>query len=147
MGLAKSEWQNVGAIIRKAAAALPVQNIHIVIDPQDLEIFADPLLVKVFYNLIDNALRYGGTGLTKISVSSIETQNGLCVIVADDGAGIPETDKRHLFERGYGKNTGLGLFLSRQILTITGITITETGEPGKGSRFEMQVPKGEYRFG
>jgi signal transduction histidine kinase len=51
-----------------------------------------------------------------------------------------------IFERGYGKNTGLGLFLSREILAITGITITENGVPGKGARFEITVPKGAYRF-
>jgi len=38
------------------------------------------------------------------------------------------------------------LFLSQEILSITGITITETGEPGKGARFEITVPKGAYRF-
>ncbi|MCX6688670.1 MAG: ATP-binding protein, partial [Methanoregula sp.] len=64
----------------------------------------------------------------------------------DDGVGITAEDKKKLFTRGFGKNTGLGLFLSREILAITGITITETGEPGKGARFEITVPKGEYQF-
>jgi K+-sensing histidine kinase KdpD len=41
------------------------------------------------------------------------------------------------------KHTGFGLYLMREILDITGITITETGEPGKGARFEMVVPKGD----
>jgi len=41
----------------------------------------------------------------------------------------------------------MGLFLSREILSITGITIKEAGEPGKGARFEMTVPKGAWRFG
>lgn len=44
-----------------------------------------------------------------------------------------------------GKNTGLGLFLSREILSITGITLTEAGDPGKGARFEITVPDGIYR--
>ncbi|PKL57911.1 MAG: sensor histidine kinase, partial [Methanomicrobiales archaeon HGW-Methanomicrobiales-5] len=43
--------------------------------------------------------------------------------------------------RGFGKHTGLGLFLSREILSITGISITETGTPDKGVRFEIHVPK------
>jgi hypothetical protein len=38
------------------------------------------------------------------------------------------------------------LFLSQEILSITGITIAETGIPGKGARFEITVPKGAYRF-
>jgi signal transduction histidine kinase len=48
--------------------------------------------------------------------------------------------------RGFGKNTGLGLFLSREILAITGIMIAEMGEPGKGARFEITEPKGMFRF-
>jgi signal transduction histidine kinase len=41
----------------------------------------------------------------------------------------------------------MGLFLSKEILSITGITIKESGEPGKGARFEMTVPKGAWRSG
>jgi signal transduction histidine kinase len=51
-----------------------------------------------------------------------------------------------IFERGYGKNTGLGLFLSREILSITNISIKEAGEFQHGARIEMYVPKGVYRF-
>jgi signal transduction histidine kinase len=63
----------------------------------------------------------------------------------DDGARIPAEDKEHIFRRGFSKHTGLGLFLSREILTITGITIRENGEPGKGVRFGIQVPRDMYR--
>jgi hypothetical protein len=45
-----------------------------------------------------------------------------------------------------GKISGLGLALSREILSITGITIRETGEPGEGARFEMVVRKGATRW-
>jgi len=48
---------------------------------------------------------------------------------------------------GYGKHTGLGLALSREILAITGITIRETGTPGAGARFELRVPPENCRFG
>jgi signal transduction histidine kinase len=66
--------------------------------------------------------------------------------VEDDGPGIPEENKERIFEKGFGNNTGLGLFLTREILGITGITIRETGEPGTGARFELTVPPGSYRF-
>jgi signal transduction histidine kinase len=81
-----------------------------------------------------------------IRIASQESGDGLLISVEDDGTGIPEADKKRLFERGFGHNTGLGLFLSREILAITGIMITGTGEPGKGARFEILVPKGGYRF-
>jgi signal transduction histidine kinase len=60
--------------------------------------------------------------------------------------GISPGDKPHLFERGFGKNTGLGLFHSREILSITGISISETGIPGKGAQFEIAIPEGACRF-
>jgi signal transduction histidine kinase len=123
-----------------------MKDIQVMVDRRDLEIYADPLFGKVFYNLIDNALKYGGGKMTAIRIISRETNTGLILVFEDDGAGIAGEDKKHLFERGYGKNTGLGLFLSREILSITGITIRETGDPGNGGRFEMAVPKGGYRF-
>jgi signal transduction histidine kinase len=70
----------------------------------------------------------------------------LVLICEDDGVGVVADEKERIFERDFGKNTGLGLFLSREILSITGISIVETGEPGTGARFEITVPKGMYRF-
>ena len=81
--------------------------------------------------------------MTFIRLSAEECDNGLKLVVEDDGIGIPEADKDRMFTRGFGKNTGLGLFLVREILSITGITIQENGNPGTGARFEMTVPKGD----
>ena len=64
----------------------------------------------------------------------------------DNGTGIPAEDKEHIFGKGFGKHTGLGLFLTREILAITNITIRENGEPGKGVRFEILVPVDMYRI-
>jgi len=146
LGVAAPEWQSVNASIHKAIAGLPMRDVHVEVDPNNPEIFADRLFEKVFYNLIDNALRYGGAGMKMIMVSSREIDSGLLITCEDDGVGIIAEDKKRLFTRGFGKNTGLGLFLSREILGITGITITENGEPGKGARFEITVPKGMWRM-
>ncbi|MDD3234659.1 MAG: ATP-binding protein, partial [Candidatus Omnitrophica bacterium] len=146
MGVNAPTWQNVDAIVSQAVASLPLRGTLIEIERSDLEVYADPLLSKVFYNLIDNALRYGGAGLTKIRISSRETDTGLVLTCENDGNGIPTEEKKRLFERGYGKHTGLGLFLSSEILSITGISISENGNPESGARFDMVVPKGEYRF-
>ena len=113
---------------------------------EGVSIYCDPMLEKVFYNLYDNALRHA-EGATRIEITCLPSSSGLRIIWEDDGPGVPEDDKEEIFKRGYGKNTGLGLFLVREILAITGITITETGEEGKGARFEFCVPEGEYRIG
>ena len=60
--------------------------------------------------------------------------------------GLAAEENEKIFERGFGKNTGMGLFLAREILGITRITIRESGEPGKGARFEMTVPNGTWRM-
>ncbi|NMB79403.1 MAG: PAS domain S-box protein, partial [Methanomicrobiales archaeon] len=146
LGVKAPVWQNVGACVNSAVSILPMREVRVAGDTDGLEIYADPLLEKVFYNLIDNALRYGGPAMTEIRISHQEAGRGLVIMVADNGAGIAAEDKPRLFERGFGKHTGLGLFLSRDILAITGITITETGEPGKGARFEIHVPEGAWRF-
>jgi PAS domain S-box-containing protein len=147
LGAAAPTWQNVNAGIQEAIASLPVRAVRVEVDRTDLEIYADPMFAKVFYNLIDNALRYGGERMTTIRVSSQESAHGMVIICEDNGVGVPADDKKRLFTRGFGKHTGLGLFLSREILSITGITIAENGVPGTGARFEITVPKDRYRFG
>ncbi len=146
IGVNAPAWQNCRTLIDTAAKQAPLGQVIMKNDlPDGQEIFADPLIVKVFYNLIDNVVRYGGK-ITTLRFSE-EKRNGDQIIVCeDDGVGVVAEEKEKIFERGFGKNTGLGLALSREILLITGITIKETGEPGKGARFEMTVPKGAWRL-
>lgn len=145
MGIKAPAWQDVEAIVRQSALALPFTTTQLDIRVHGIGIFADPLLEKAFYNLLDNALRYGGEKMTSIQVSSRYDGDTLILVVEDDGVGIKDSDRQQLFTRGYGENTGLGLFLVREILAITGITIHETGSSGCGARFEIQVPAGKYR--
>ncbi|WP_321508223.1 PAS domain S-box protein [uncultured Methanoregula sp.] len=146
LGVKSAVWQDVDSLVRNAAKVLPVRDIRLESGCNSLEVFADPLLEKVFYNLIDNSLKYGGEKMTTIRVISGEPGTGLRIVYSDDGNGISADDKTQLFSRGFGKHTGLGLFLSREILSITGITITENGEPGTGARFVITVPDGAWRF-
>jgi signal transduction histidine kinase len=70
----------------------------------------------------------------------------MIIVYENDGVRISQKLKEHLFERGVGKHTGLGLNLVREILSITGMTISDTTKHGTGVRFEITVPKGGYRF-
>jgi signal transduction histidine kinase len=125
-------------------AQISIPAIHVDVTVGGIEVFADPLIVKVFFNLMENSLRHGER-VTAMSFSSRESGAGLVITYRDNGVGISVEDKKKLFQKGFGKHTGLGLFLSREILAITGITITENGEPSKGVQFEMTVPKEGYR--
>jgi PAS domain S-box-containing protein len=150
MGVKAPEWQSVEDIVRWAAETAPVEiakkRFKLDISTGPVEVFADPMLEKVFFNLLENAIRHG-EGVSEIRVSFIEKEDedeGV-IVVEDDGSGIPEEMKARIFDQAFGRHTGYGLFLSREILGITGMTITETGEVGKGARFEITVPKENYR--
>ncbi len=145
LGVRTPQWQDVAEVFLSATSQLPLGGTAIDLQVSGLEVYADPLIEKVFYNIVENSLRHGGH-VTSLVLSAKETPDGVIVMFRDNGAGIAVEDKHRIFQKGFGKHTGLGLFLSREILSITGITITETGEPGTGVRFEIQIPKGEYRF-
>jgi signal transduction histidine kinase len=145
LGVQKPLWQPLCPAVRKASTLLPLDVITLTIEGlDDIELYADPLLLKVFYNLLDNTLRHG-RHITRVRISSSRSERGLHIVYEDDGVGIPVRDKEKIFTRGTGSNTGLGLFLIREILAITGITIRENGVVGKGARFEILVPENRYR--
>jgi PAS domain S-box-containing protein len=139
-------WQSAGTMIDHAMVNLNHDGVEIFRDILSVEIYADPLTEKVFYNLLENALRHG-SHLTSIRISAGEQAGGeLVIVVEDNGAGIAADEKERIFSRFYGKNTGLGLTFSRDILSVTDIRIRETGDPEKGERFEIRVPPQSWRY-
>jgi PAS domain S-box-containing protein len=144
LGLRASTWQDVRKTFELAVEEVGSGEVVIHNSLQGISVLADSLFGKVCYNLIENAIRHG-KNLTKIEIDSQETGTGLKIIVADDGGGVPDDLKETIFERGYGKNTGFGLFLAREILSISEITITEQGQYGTGCRFVLDVPQGKFR--
>jgi PAS domain S-box-containing protein len=145
IGVREPGWYDVSQEFLRAASQIPGSGIGIRNELKRLEIYSDPLIGKVFFNLIDNSVRHGDN-ITSICLSSRQEKEGTVIIYGDNGPGIPENEKERIFSRGYGKNTGLGLFLIREILSMTGITIKETGVYGKGAQFEMFVPSLNCRF-
>ncbi len=144
MGVEAPVWQKVAEVFQENRYAWGPDTLIVRTNVGDVEVYADPMLEKVFYNLLDNAVRHGG-GVTTVTVSFREEDGGGIIVVEDDGSGVPEGEKERIFERGVGKNTGFGLFLTREVLGLTGITIHETGREGSGARFELIVPPGVWR--
>ena len=145
LGISPPRWQNVSNVFLYAISHLDLSGISRTMNLDDLEIYADPLLEKVFYSLMENVIRYA-TGVTMITLTSQENPGSITILITDNGPGIPAADKEKIFERAYAGRSESGLFLAREILSITGITIRETGTEGSGARFEIQVPEGAYRF-
>lgn len=135
MGVKQPQWISLREAAEVGTTGIDLGAVSIEYDLKGAEVFADPMLEKVFHNLVGNSLRHGG------KVTHIR------IFCKDDGVGIPVHEKEKIFERGFGKHTGLGLYLVREILGVTGIVVKETGEPGTGAKFEMLVPSGAYRIG
>jgi signal transduction histidine kinase len=144
MGERDPEWQDIEYALKRAAESVCLDHTMLTVDKGMPEILADPMLEKVFFNMLENAVRHGGE-VSRIAVRWSTVEGRGILTIEDDGTGIPETEKERIFERNIGKNTGLGLFLTREILGITGISIRECGEEGDGARFEIEVPADKWR--
>jgi PAS domain S-box-containing protein len=145
IGIQPPEWQKVRDVILRCCSGITSRGVTVSVLVTGVEIYADLLLERVFYHLIDNAIRHGGT-ITAIRFTCEESFDELVLVCEDNGVGIPKDEKEKIFNRQQYMRSGLALFISREILSITGISIRETGIPGKGARFEIRVPKGAYRF-
>jgi PAS domain S-box-containing protein len=142
LGSHEAQWHNLHQVVSRLQIP-PSISMHA--DLPEVEIFADPIFKKIFYNFLDNAVRHGQK-VSTIHVSAREGPEGLVISWEDDGVGIPANEKEKIFSKDYGRHTGLGLFLAAEICSVTGIILHETGEPGRGARFELAVPPGAYRF-
>lgn len=145
MGINPPRWQNVTQTFLYAISHLDFLQISHDLRLDNLEVWADPLFEHALYSLMENVLRHGKTA-SAVRAWYEEHSDGLVLIVEDNGIGIPREEKQIIFDRGYGKDTGLGLFLAREILSITGMSIRETGEFGRGARFEIHIPQEGYRI-
>ncbi len=143
IGVHSPVWQNVRDAIGRISPASGALVPGIGEELGGVEVYADPLLERVFFNLVDNSVRHGGSG--RVRFHGHEADGHYVIVCDDDGEGVPEELKEAIFEQGYGRNTGYGLFLVREILSITGLSIQETGLPGEGARFEILVPMGAVR--
>jgi hypothetical protein len=143
LGLIALRWQNLREVIGKSASRESQLRIFMDELPGSLWCCADPLFPRVFSNLFENARRHGER-VTTIRIGAKEADTGLVISIEDDGIGIPQDQKERIFEIGFGRHTGYGLYLAREILSIAGFSIRETGDPGKGARFDIHIPRGRY---
>jgi PAS domain S-box-containing protein len=107
-----------------------------------LTVVADSLLTQLFYNFIDNTLKYGEK-VSEIKLSFKETADNVLLIYQDNGIGIIAENKSRLFDEGFttGKGSGYGLKLTKRMIEVYGWTIKEVGVPGAGAVFELTIPK------
>lgn len=141
LGVDKLSYIDVNEICEEVLFLLPdLGEIEVAKDCEGLTVYADSLLGQLFYNLVDNSLKHGKK-VTKIRMYYKETGNGLQLIYEDNGVGVPESEKKKIFEEGYGNGTGIGLYMIQRMCDIYGWSIEETGKEGKGVKFTITIPK------
>ena len=146
LGFVSPKWQRVEQAFGDAVRLLPENTASIQSDVDGEEIFADPLLPRVFYNLLENSLRNNTRRNPEIRLSGCIENNELLLAYTDNGYWIPENEKEAVFEVANEIGTLRGLFLIRELLAFTGITIRECGKQSEGVRFEIRVPAGKFRI-
>ncbi len=145
LGAQIPSWQDFGSYINSIAHdILKGSSLSLENEIADIEIFADPMLGKVVHNLCQNAIFHAASA-THLRFRAEEDGGDLVIIVADDGPGVPDAKKESIFRPAFGRSHGFGLYLVSEILSITGITIAETGKAGDGAEFQIRVPSGGWR--
>jgi signal transduction histidine kinase len=124
------------AVTLDIPAALP----PVAIDPDQMQ--------QVFFNLVKNSLEAMKDG-TAISITIKFDDNDVITVLHDSGPGIPHEQLMHLFEpykTTKEKGTGLGLMISKRIVTDHGGSIAVESELGKGTSFTIKLPRLERRI-
>ena len=145
IGMKTPQWQHVCSVVRNISKDAELSDLTILCSTGDLEIYADHLFEKVAFNLMENTLRHGFNASSVMVAWVPDRDGGGRLTFGDDGVGIPEGMKERIFEKGFGSNTGYGLYLIREILELTGITIEENGRVGRGATFSLTIPPGACR--
>lgn len=145
MGSKPPRWQDVSITILNAISHLDLSLFSRTMDLEGLECYADPLLEHAFSSIFENVIIHSKKA-THLIITYEQNPSTISLIIKDNGVGIPDEEKTDIFEKSYPRRNGMGLFLVREILSITGITIRENGSPGEGARFELTIPAQGYRF-
>lgn len=144
LGEEAPRWQSAKEVVERARALGLGGSLSVTIDLETLELLADPLLDRVFGIFLDNTARHGGRASLANICHHVEGDE-VSIVYQDDGVGVAEGEKALIFEKGYGRGGGLGLYIARQILEVSGMQVRENGRPGQGACFEITVPPGRWR--
>ncbi|NLL09292.1 MAG: hypothetical protein GX268_00050 [Methanomicrobiales archaeon] len=145
LGIHPPKWQSVNEAYIFAVSHLDMSGYERNISLDNLEIFADALLEDAFFCMLEN-IKQHSKHATKYWFYYETKDNGVSLILEDNGTGIENDRKETIFERNSGVKEGVGLFLVREIFSITRISVSEMGKPGKGARFIINIPKEACRF-
>ena len=139
-----AQWQDLADVVSRALSGFDLKDIDLITNVGETEIHSTPFLEKVFHNLIDNSMRHG-SHVTRISISAVSDGAVHKIVYGDDGIGIQDDAKKSLFSGRLADRSMHGLGLVSGLLESCGMSICESGEYGKGARFEITVPAVSFR--
>ena len=145
IGAQPPRWINLPETIRSIVSLMEIKSLHIESNVDAVELFGDPTLATMFSYLIKNTISRVKT-VPEIRVSFAEIPEGLRLAYEDNSAGIPPDSKECLFKESIVNSDNFCMKFVHDILEFSGMCIKETGAPGKGTRFEIFIPHGAYRF-
>ncbi|GEM_PF-2332742 len=145
MGINLPRWQKVNDVALFAISHLDFLPVEKSFTLGSLEVYADPLFEKALYNIFDNILKHGEE-IKKVEMTYEVMEDKVIITILDNGMGVPPEDKERIFMKDPDKKKHRSLFLTREILHITGIKILESGTYTKGAKFEMIIPEGMFRI-
>ena len=138
------QWQTLPQIFRRCAGLH--SNIKIDLVKDNISIISTPAIQIVMSSMVNNTAMHGGQDVSEVKIDWQKVPEGIVLIYEDNGVGIPDEQKSDIFKKGFGKHTGMGLFLAKEILKTMKMEIVEKGIYGKGARFEIFVPEGAYKL-
>jgi signal transduction histidine kinase len=145
LGISEPEWFEMKQLLSRTISKTELGNIEIEYDLEGLSIYTDPMIEKVFTNLMENSVKHGMT-VRKIQITYLRGSDWLEIFYKDDGKGIAPEMKQRMFDRNYLHRLGHGMNFIQEVLRITGLEIDEIGKPDQGVTFRIKVPNGCYRL-
>ena len=144
-GFSEPKWMNLTEVFNNTIKMLDMDSVEIEHNLDIIAVYGDPLLEKAVYYILESSIR-NGNSVSQI-LSGYRLRSGsLLWYIQDNGLGIPEEEKKIMFNALTEKNNGKYLYIAYQILKTCGFDIREVGKPGDGAKFEISIPNGLYQI-
>lgn len=147
--------QLVNTVIRKHSKTFITLPIALKMDVPDYTIYSDSKWLEfILGQILSNAFKYLDKPTKSIVISAVKREHSVQLILSDNGIGIPESDLKRVFDKGftgengrrYGKSTGMGLYLCHKLALKLGLEITLTSTPKQGTTVTLFFPKSKMHL-
>lgn len=142
----------IKTVLKKNMKSFIYNDISLVLEDLDEVVYTDPKWVNFIINqIIINSLKYSKKEEARIKIYSVRAEKNVILTIEDNGVGIPTEDVRRVFDKGftgengrrYGKSTGMGLYICKNLADKLGFDLELTSELGVGTKVNIIFPIGD----